>query len=99
MLFLSNSEDLLDCRDFLRLIFSGKHLTRGSRYCCSIDIQKTVHSDPTREVNGGVWPETTLPTIMGHPGREALVETTILAFIPILFLNLTAPITFVIDQL
>lgn len=45
-----------------------------------------------------IW-ETTLPTIMGHPDRKALVETTVLALIPILLLNLATTITFVIHQL
>jgi len=36
---------------------------------------------------------------MGHPDRKALVETTVLALIPVLFLNLAAAVTFVIGQL
>ena len=36
---------------------------------------------------------------MGHPDRKALVETTILALIPVLFLNFAAAVTFVIGQL
>ena len=47
---------------------------------------------------GEIW-ETTLPTVMGHPNWKALVETTVLALIPILFLNLATTVTFVIHQL
>lgn len=36
---------------------------------------------------------------MGHPDRKALVETTVLALIPVLFLNLAAAVTSVIGQL
>ena len=36
---------------------------------------------------------------MGHPDRKALVETTVLALITVLFLNLAAAVTLVIGQL
>ena len=43
--------------------------------------------------------EPTLPTVMGHPNGKALVEATVLALIPVLFLDLAAPVTSVIHQL
>lgn len=38
-------------------------------------------------------------TVMGHPEHQALLETTELTFIPILLLDLTAALAFLIFQL
>lgn len=68
--------------------------------CCSTLTPDTVSSHQTIT---GAWTGktqwTTLPTVMGHPNRKALVEATMLALVSILFLNLAATITFVINQL
>lgn len=38
-------------------------------------------------------------TVVGHAHGEALVETAVLALVPVLFLDLTVALTFVIFQL
>lgn len=70
--------------------------------CCRAFTQNTVRGDRTREVSRGRgWgsTRTALPTVMGHPDRQALVETTVLALVPVLLLDLAVAVTPVVGQL